>query len=82
MIFDEIVANGVESSDDTAWLHLLLNQLCYLPYVKDSDFLTTKLLDLLEIATYPAQSEILNSIPKVIPDAKHRDVAKELCMFF
>lgn len=82
IIFDEISSNGIEASEDTSWLHLLLNPLCYLPYVKDPDFITTKLLDLLEIASYPAQLEILNFIPEIIPDEMHTKAAKELCMFY
>lgn len=81
IIFDEILRNGVEAIEDTSWLHLLLNPLCYLPHIKDPDFMTTKLLDLLEIASYPAQLEILNFIPEILPDEMHSKAAKELCMF-
>lgn len=81
ILFDEITNHASEASQETSWLHLLLNPLCYLPYVKDPDFMTTKFLDVLEIATYPAQIEILNSIPEIIPDGQHSKTAKELCKF-
>lgn len=80
ILFDEIT-NCVEVVEDTSWLHLLLNPLCYLPFVMNPDFITTKLLDVLEIATYPAQLEILNLIPEIIPDGQYSKTAKELCMF-
>lgn len=79
IIFEEIEKNAIDSSEDTSWLHLLLNPLCYLPYIKDHEFLTTKILDLLEIASYPVQHKILNSIPEIIPDRQHCLAAKELC---
>lgn len=79
IIFDEITSVCSDSSDDTSWLHLLLNTLRYLPYVKDPEQLTTKLIDILEIATYPAQLEILDTIPEIIPDSQSSETTKQLC---
>lgn len=81
ILLEEITNTAAEAAEDTSWLHLLLNPLCYLPYIKDPENLTTKLLDILEIATYPAQLEILNAIPEIIPDAQHCHTAKELCKY-
>lgn len=80
ILFDEITNCSIEANQDTSWLHLLLNPLSYLPYIDNHDFITTKLLDVLEVASYPAQLEILNSIPEIIPDGQHSKTAKELCM--
>lgn len=79
ILYDEISTNGVDATEDTSWLHLLLNPLCYIPSFKEPEFITTKLLDILEIANYPAQLEILNSVPEIIPDVQHGKTAEELC---
>lgn len=73
--------NGINATVDTSWLHLLINPLCYIPDFRDPEMLTTKLLDILDIANYPAQLEILNSIPEIIPDEQHAKTAEELCKF-
>lgn len=82
ILFNEIANYSAEANQDTSWLHLLLNPLSYLPYIDNPEFITTKLLDILEIASYPAQLEILNSIPEIIPDGQHTKTATELCMTF
>lgn len=81
ILFDEMVSHGVEAAQDTSWLHLLLNPLSYLPCIENPEIITSKLLDILEIASYPAQLEILNSIPEIIPDGQQHKTAKLLCMF-
>lgn len=82
ILYDEISSNGIDATEDTSWLHLLLNPLCYIPNFENSEIITTKLLDILEIANYPAQLEILNSIPEIIPDEQHSKTAEELCKFY
>lgn len=63
---------------DTSWLRLLLNSLRYLPHIKEAKNLTTKLLDILDIATMPVQLEILESIPEVLPDSQYSETARQL----
>nr|XP_023021641.1 Fanconi anemia group D2 protein [Leptinotarsa decemlineata] len=67
-----------ESAEDTSLLHLLLNPFRFLPHINDPQTLTTKLLDILEIASYPAQLEILDSIPDIIPDSQNSETAQQL----
>ncbi|KAG5898486.1 hypothetical protein JTB14_015490 [Gonioctena quinquepunctata] len=68
-----------ESVEDTSMLHLLLNPFRFLPHIIDPQNLTTKLLDTLDIASYPAQLEIFDSIPDIIPDGQYSETAKQLC---
>lgn len=79
MILDGLVLHV--SDDDPGnqtWLQLFLNTLRYLPYIKNPNKLSTKLLDCLEIAAYPAQIEILNAIPEIIPDGQCDEIARQL----
>lgn len=80
ILLKEITNIVSEATEDTSWLHMLLNPLRYLPYVKNSETLTKELLDILEIATYPAQLEILDSLPEIIPDCQYSETARQLCM--
>ncbi|RZC34215.1 Fanconi anemia group D2 protein [Asbolus verrucosus] len=78
ILLDEITSSVTEESQDTSWLRLLLSQLRYLPHIKNAETLTTKLLDIMEIAPYPSQLEILDSIPEVLPDSEYNETAKQL----
>lgn len=78
ILLDEITSTASEEQEDTSWLRLLLGPLRYLPYIKDAHELSTNLINILEIATFSAQLEILDSIPKIIPDSQYNLVAKEL----
>lgn len=79
IILNEIINISSDDSEDTSWLHMLLNSLRYLPYIKHPENITKQLLDVLDVATYPAQLEILDSIPEIIPDCQYSETAKQLC---
>lgn len=78
ILLDEITISA-DSSEDTSWLHTLLNPFRYLPYIKEPEKLRTKLIDILDVATYSAQLEILNMIPEIIPDSQFSETTKQLC---
>ncbi|XP_056647952.1 Fanconi anemia group D2 protein [Diorhabda sublineata] len=78
ILLDEITISA-DSSEDTSWLRALLNPFRYLPYIKEPEKLTTKLIDILDVATYPAQLEILDTIPEIIPDSQFSETTKQLC---
>lgn len=74
-------ATNQADNDNTLLLRLILNPLCYLSYVNDPKVLTTKLLDILEIAQFPVQLEILHMVPEIINDNACEDAAKQLSKF-
>lgn len=63
-----------EASD----FRLILNSMKYLPFIQTADVVTQKLLDMVEIASFAAELEILNSIPEIIPDSQNESTAKRL----
>lgn len=76
-VFDQITIQAAEENSEN-WLRLLLNPLRYLSHINDAQTLTSKLLDILDIATYPSQLEILNAIPEILPDSQYEQVASQL----
>lgn len=79
ILLDKITSVVSETAEDTSWLRLLLNTLRYLPYYENAEELCVKLLEILEIATEPAQLEILDLIPEIVSDSQFAEVAKHLC---
>ncbi|XP_064214117.1 Fanconi anemia group D2 protein isoform X2 [Tribolium castaneum] len=78
IVLNELTTTTAVDTFDPGHLRLLLKQLPYLPYIKTPETLTTKLLDIIDIAPYGAQLELLHSIPDIIPDSEHHTVVKEL----
>jgi Fanconi anemia group D2 protein len=78
ILMDELTSTITDENHDVSRLRLLLGQLRYLPHIKDSENLTTKLLDIIDVASYPSQLEILDSIPEILPDSEYNETAKEL----
>lgn len=79
VILDGLILHGNDDEEeDKMWLQLFLNALRYLPYIKNPEKLSTKLLDALEIACYPSQIEILNAVPEIVPDGLYDEIAKQL----
>lgn len=78
ILLEEVISHAVADEEDTIWLRLLLGPLRYLSYIKQPQELTKRLLEILEVATYPSQLEILNFIPDIIPDSEYDETAKEL----
>ncbi|KAJ8984875.1 hypothetical protein NQ317_002715 [Molorchus minor] len=77
-LLEEIAGTSSEELRDTSWLRLLLNPLRYLPHISEPATLTTKLLDILDIANFPSQLEIIDSIPEIIPDSQYNETAQQL----
>lgn len=78
ILLDDLTSTIVDETHDPAHLRLVLSQLRYLPHIKTPEVLTTKLLDIIEIAQFPAQLEILDSIPEILPDSEYNTAVKEL----
>ena len=78
IVLDELTSTISDEEHDVPRLRLLLSQLRYLPHIKDPQSLTTKLLDILDIASFPSQLEILDSIPEILPDSEYSETASEL----
>ncbi|KAK4881853.1 hypothetical protein RN001_005172 [Aquatica leii] len=78
LLLKHVIDCAVVESNDTSLLRLLLNPLRYLAHINNSKIFTTKLVDILDIAVYVAQLEILNLIPEIIPDTEYEETAKQL----
>ncbi|KAF5286864.1 hypothetical protein FQA39_LY00397 [Lamprigera yunnana] len=78
IVLKHITNCAIEENSDASFLRLLLNSLRYLSHIDDSKMLTTKLVDVLEVATYAAQLDIINSIPEIIPDIEYEETAQQL----
>ncbi|XP_044262962.1 Fanconi anemia group D2 protein [Tribolium madens] len=78
ILLNEVTSTIDDEAHDPAHLRLVLSQLRYLPHIKTPESLTTKLLDIIEIAPYTAQLEILDSIPEIIPDSEYHSAVEEL----
>nr|XP_057911757.1 Fanconi anemia group D2 protein [Doryrhamphus excisus] len=69
------------SSTDEAGLsipRLIINQLKWLDRVVDCKDLATKLMELLSAAPVDVQRDIISSLPEILEDSLHNDIAREL----
>ncbi|XP_043833662.1 Fanconi anemia group D2 protein [Dromiciops gliroides] len=57
---------------------LIINQLKWLDRIIDGKDLTTKILQLISIAPLTLQHDLITSLPEIIGDSQHGDVAREL----
>lgn len=81
LLFESLVKYAIEENVDETWVPLLLKTLRYFPYIKEPNVLCKKLMDALDVATYPSQLEILNLLPDIIPNMQHDEIAKQLGVF-
>ncbi|XP_029357845.1 Fanconi anemia group D2 protein [Echeneis naucrates] len=58
--------------------HLIINQLKWLDRVVDSKELADKLMELVSVAPVDVQRDIITSLPEILEDSQHNDVAREL----
>uniref|UniRef100_A0A8D2ZEY8 FA complementation group D2 n=1 Tax=Scophthalmus maximus TaxID=52904 RepID=A0A8D2ZEY8_SCOMX len=58
--------------------HLIINQLKWLDRVVDSKELATKLMELVSVAPVDVQQDIITSLPEILEDSQHNDIAREL----
>ncbi|KAJ7999200.1 hypothetical protein DPEC_G00212960 [Dallia pectoralis] len=57
---------------------VIVNQLKWLDSVKDSKELAAKLMQLVSVAPVEIQRDIITSLPEILEDSQHGDIAREL----
>ncbi|XP_036387647.1 Fanconi anemia group D2 protein [Megalops cyprinoides] len=57
---------------------MIMSQLKWLDIVKDSKDLASKLMQLVSVAPVEIQRDIITSLPEILEDSQHHDIAKEL----
>ncbi|XP_049448967.1 Fanconi anemia group D2 protein [Epinephelus fuscoguttatus] len=58
--------------------HTIINQLKWLDRVVDSKELAVKLMELVSVAPVEVQRDIITSLPEILEDSQHNDIAREL----
>ncbi|XP_044512777.1 Fanconi anemia group D2 protein [Gracilinanus agilis] len=66
------------NNDGLSMPRLIINQLKWLDRIIDGKDLTTKIMQLISIAPVTLQHDLITSLPEIIGDAQHGDVAGEL----
>ncbi|XP_030231777.1 Fanconi anemia group D2 protein isoform X3 [Gadus morhua] len=77
----EKVPEFMLSSGDDGGLNVprvIINQLKWLDRVLDSKELATKLMELVSVAPVEVQRDVITSLPEILDDSQHNDVAREL----
>ncbi|XP_072308789.1 Fanconi anemia group D2 protein [Eucyclogobius newberryi] len=57
---------------------MIINQLKWLDRVVDSKELASKLIELVSVAPVEVQRDIITSLPEILEDSQHNDIAREL----
>ncbi|XP_038553843.1 Fanconi anemia group D2 protein isoform X1 [Micropterus salmoides] len=57
---------------------IVINQLKWLDRVVDSKELAAKLMELVSVAPVEVQRDIITSLPEILEDSQHNDIAREL----
>ncbi|KAI3370125.1 hypothetical protein L3Q82_024917 [Scortum barcoo] len=57
---------------------VIINQLKWLDRVVDSKELAAKLMELVSVAPIEVQRDIITSLPEILEDSQHNDIAREL----
>ncbi|KAM4587248.1 Fanconi anemia group D2 protein isoform 2-T2 [Odontesthes bonariensis] len=57
---------------------MIINQFKWLDRVVDSKELAVKLMELVSVAPVEVQRDIITSLPEILEDSQHNDIAKEL----
>ncbi|KAM9324354.1 Fanconi anemia group D2 protein [Gastrophryne carolinensis] len=65
-------------SDGISIPRLIVNQLKWLDLVVSSKELTSKIMQLVQVSPADVQQHIISSLPEILEDSEHNDVAKEL----
>ncbi|XP_048212183.1 Fanconi anemia group D2 protein isoform X2 [Perognathus longimembris pacificus] len=66
------------NSDGISMPRLIISQLKWLERIVDGQDLTTKIMQLISVAPVPLQQDFVTSLPEILGDAQHADVANEL----
>ncbi|XP_051874536.1 Fanconi anemia group D2 protein [Pristis pectinata] len=80
MLFEKIpefMYDGVPE-DGINMPRLIINQFKWLDRIIDSKDLTSKIMQLVSVAPLEIQRDIITSLPEILEDAQHSEVAKEL----
>ncbi|XP_055503999.1 Fanconi anemia group D2 protein isoform X1 [Leucoraja erinacea] len=80
MLFEKIpefMYDGVPE-DGINLPRLIINQFKWLDRIVDSKDLTNKVLQLISVAPLEIQCDIITSLPEILEDAQHNEIAKEL----
>ncbi|XP_062923633.1 Fanconi anemia group D2 protein isoform X1 [Mobula hypostoma] len=80
MLFEKIpefMYDGVPE-DGINMPRLIINQFKWLDRIIDSKELTSKVMQLINVAPLEIQCDIITSLPEILEDAQHNEVAKEL----
>ncbi|CAI9552633.1 unnamed protein product [Staurois parvus] len=80
MLFEKIPEFLYDSvgSDGISIPRLIINQLKWLDLVVSSKDLTSKIMQLILVSPADVQQHIISSLPEILEDSEHNDVAKEL----
>ncbi|XP_056884964.1 Fanconi anemia group D2 protein isoform X2 [Takifugu flavidus] len=57
---------------------IIINHLKWLDQIVDSKELATKLMELVSVAPVEVQRDIITSLPEILEDSQHNDIAREL----
>uniref|UniRef100_UPI00398E4C27 Fanconi anemia group D2 protein isoform X2 n=1 Tax=Pristiophorus japonicus TaxID=55135 RepID=UPI00398E4C27 len=71
-IYDGVPEDGINMP------RLIINQFKWLDRIIDSKDLTSKTMELISVAPLEIQRDIITSLPEILEDAQHNDIAKEL----
>uniref|UniRef100_A0A3B3Y3L7 FA complementation group D2 n=1 Tax=Poecilia mexicana TaxID=48701 RepID=A0A3B3Y3L7_9TELE len=71
-MFDGIVDGGLNIP------RMIINQLKWLDRVVDTKELAAKLMELVSVAPVEVQRDIITSLPEILEDSQHNDIAREL----
>ncbi|XP_077307692.1 Fanconi anemia group D2 protein [Lithobates pipiens] len=71
-LYDSVGSDGISIP------RLIINQLKWLDLVVSSKDLTSKIMQLVVVSPADVQQHIISSLPEILEDSEHNDVAKEL----
>ncbi|XP_076003565.1 Fanconi anemia group D2 protein [Genypterus blacodes] len=74
----EFMLDGAGDGGGLNITRVIINQLKWLDRVVDSKELADKLMQLVSVAPVEVQRDIITSLPEILDDSQHNDVAKEL----
>lgn len=78
VILESIADTVINDEENVKKLNTLLNTLRYLPFLFEADYLSSKLLEIVELAPLVMQYEILYAIPEILPDNVYEGAAREI----
>uniref|UniRef100_A0A3B5B043 FA complementation group D2 n=1 Tax=Stegastes partitus TaxID=144197 RepID=A0A3B5B043_9TELE len=75
----EFMLDGLVAADGGLSIpRMIINQLKWLDRVVDAKELATKLMELVSVAPVEVQRDIITSLPEILEDSQHNDIAREL----